>query len=140
MYEKIGRCEAAFTCTDDFSKDDLVKAMDLEPSINIGRSRWEMHLGMPGSEESFLKRYYELLISKTRWIDSRASSVKAGIETLNSHEGDFDKRVSILSRALLKQLAEKRIAQSAYDTVTANVLDTPQRTKDALVDIMSNTE
>lgn len=35
----------------DFSKDDLVKAMDLEPSINIGRSRWEMHLGMPGSEE-----------------------------------------------------------------------------------------
>lgn len=89
---------------------------------------------------SFLKPYYELLISKTRWIDSRASSVKAGIETLNSHEGDFDKRVSILSRALLKQLAEKRVTQSAYDTVTANVLDTPQRTKDALVDIMSNTE
>lgn len=48
--------------------------------------------------------------------------------------------MSILSRALLKQLAEKRVAQLAYDAVTANVLDTPQRTKDAMVDIMSNTE
>lgn len=48
--------------------------------------------------------------------------------------------MSILSRALLKQLAEKRVAQLAYDAVTANVLDTPQRTKDTMVDIMSNTE
>ncbi|KAE8542938.1 hypothetical protein D1P53_001003 [Cryptococcus gattii VGV] len=35
----------------DFSKDDLVRAMDLEPSINIGHLRREMHLGMPGSED-----------------------------------------------------------------------------------------
>ncbi|KAE8542939.1 hypothetical protein D1P53_001004 [Cryptococcus gattii VGV] len=68
------------------------------------------------------------------------ASLRNQIETLNSHERDYDKRVSILSRALLKQLAEKRVAQSAYDTVTANVLDTPQRTQDAVVDIMSNTE
>lgn len=48
--------------------------------------------------------------------------------------------MSILTQALFKQLAEKRVAQSKYDTVTANVLDTPQRLQDAVADIMSNRE
>lgn len=48
--------------------------------------------------------------------------------------------MSILTQALFKQLAEKRVAQLKYDTVTANVLDTPQRLQDAAADIMSNRE
>lgn len=32
-----------------FNKDDLVRAMDLDPSINNGSFGWEMRLGIPGS-------------------------------------------------------------------------------------------
>ncbi|OWZ28505.1 hypothetical protein C356_06423 [Cryptococcus neoformans c45] len=34
----------------DFTKDDLVKAMDLEPWIDIGPFGWEMRLGIPGND------------------------------------------------------------------------------------------
>lgn len=39
----------AITGDFDFTKDDLVKAMDLEPWIDIGPFGWEMRLGIPGN-------------------------------------------------------------------------------------------
>lgn len=66
--------------------------------------------------------------------------MKSQKEALESRSEGFDKRMSILIQALFKQLAEMRIAQLKYDTVTANVLDTPQRLQDAVADIVSNRE
>lgn len=53
----------------DFSKDDLVRAM-LEPSINIGHLRGEMHLGMPGGEEYVTKN---LTSPKSEHVNARYS-------------------------------------------------------------------
>lgn len=53
----------------EFSKDDRVRAM-LEPSINIGHLRGEMHLGMLGSEEYVTKN---LTSPKSEHVNARYS-------------------------------------------------------------------
>lgn len=89
---------------------------------------------------AYLENQVALLTSQLDKSSLENANLRNQIETLESRSVDFDERLSILSRALFKQLAEKRVAQSTYDIVTANVLDTPQRVEEAMTDIMFNTE
>lgn len=89
---------------------------------------------------AYLENQVALLTSQLDKSSLENANLRNQIETLESRSVDFDERLSILTRALFKQLAEKRVAQSTYDIVTANVLDTPQRVEEAMTDIMFNTE
>lgn len=70
---------------------------------------------------AYLENQVALLTSQLDKSSLENTNLRNQIETLESRSVDFDERLSILTRALFKQLAEKRVAQSTYDIVTANV-------------------
>ncbi|OWZ68679.1 hypothetical protein AYX14_05403 [Cryptococcus neoformans] len=111
----------------------------LLPAIATGELLFSRHL---------LHRKNSPLTTKLSEAQLWTAHLQGQVAQLTSHQKEafesrswgFDKPMSILTQALFKQLAEKRVAQLEYDTVTANVLDTPQRLQDAAADIMSNRE